>query len=32
VIHSVDKVTRQMSRDRMFREKVEYAKQELCAE
>jgi hypothetical protein len=25
-------VTRQMSRDRMFREKVEYAKQELCAE
>ena len=32
VIHSVDKVQRQMSRDRTFREKIEYARQELCAE
>ncbi|HEX5387796.1 MAG TPA: chromosomal replication initiator protein DnaA [Gemmatimonadales bacterium] len=32
VIHSVDKVQRQMSRDRSFREKIEYARQELCAE
>ncbi len=32
VIHSVNKVTQQMSRDRTFREKVEYAKQELSAE
>jgi chromosomal replication initiator protein len=32
VIHSVDKVQRQMSRDRQFREKIEYARQELCAE
>jgi chromosomal replication initiator protein len=32
VIHSVDKVQRQMSRDRAFREKIEYARQELCAE
>jgi chromosomal replication initiator protein len=32
VIHSVDKVSRQMSRDRGFRERVEHARQELCAE
>jgi chromosomal replication initiator protein len=32
VIHSVDKVSRQMSRDRNFRERVEHARQELCAE
>jgi len=32
VIHSVDKVNRQMSRDRSFRERVEHARQELCAE
>jgi chromosomal replication initiator protein len=32
VIHSVDKVQRQMSRDRSFREKIEYARQELSAE
>jgi chromosomal replication initiator protein len=32
VIHSVDKVQRQMSRDRGFREKIEYARQELCAQ
>ena len=32
VIHSVDKVSRQMSRDRSFRERVEHARQELCAE
>ena len=32
VIHSVDKVSRQMSRDRAFRERVEHARQELCAE
>jgi hypothetical protein len=25
-------VQRQMSRDRTFREKIEYARQELCAE
>jgi chromosomal replication initiator protein len=32
VIHSVDKVSRQMSRDRGFRERVEHARQELSAE
>src|ERR1700704_5616334 len=32
VIHSVDKVSRQMSRDRTFRERVDHARQELCAE
>jgi chromosomal replication initiator protein len=32
VIHSVDKVSRQMSRDRTFRERVEHARQELSAE
>jgi len=32
VIHSVDKVGRQMSRDRTFRERVDHARQELCAE
>jgi len=32
VIHSVDKVSRQMSRDRSFRERIEHARQELCAE
>jgi chromosomal replication initiator protein len=32
VIHSVDKVSRQMSRDRSFRERVEHARQELSAE
>src|SRR5580765_1037370 len=32
VIHSVDKVRRQMSRDRTFRERVDHARQELCAE
>jgi chromosomal replication initiator protein len=32
VIHSVDKVSRQMSRDRTFRERIEHARQELCAE
>src|SRR6476659_6132799 len=32
VIHSVDKVSRQMSRDRTFRESVEHARQELSAE
>ncbi len=32
VIHSVDKVSRQMSRDRNFRERVEHARQELSAE
>lgn len=31
VIHSVDKVQRQMARDRGFRERVEMARQELCA-
>ncbi|HEU4697751.1 MAG TPA: chromosomal replication initiator protein DnaA [Gemmatimonadales bacterium] len=31
VIHSVDKVQQQMSRDRQFRERVEHAKQELVA-
>jgi chromosomal replication initiator protein len=31
VIHSVDKVHQQMSRDRQFRERVEHAKQELVA-
>jgi chromosomal replication initiator protein len=32
VIHSVDKVERQMARDRAFRERVELARQELFAE
>jgi chromosomal replication initiator protein len=32
VIHSVDKVQRQMARDRTFRERVELARQELCAQ
>ena len=32
VIHSVDKVSRQMTRDRSFRERVEHARQELSAE
>jgi chromosomal replication initiator protein len=32
VIHSVDKVSRQMTRDRNFRERVEHARQELSAE
>jgi chromosomal replication initiator protein len=32
VIHSVDKVSQQMSRDRSFRERIEHARQELCAE
>jgi chromosomal replication initiator protein len=32
VIHSVDKVERQMSRDRAFRERVETVRQELCGE
>jgi chromosomal replication initiator protein len=32
VIHSVDKVSRQMTRDRGFRERVEHARQELSAE
>ncbi len=32
VIHSVDKVQRQMSRDRGFRERIELARQELCAQ
>jgi chromosomal replication initiator protein len=32
VIHSVDKVSRQMSRDRAFRERVEHARKELCPE
>ncbi|MBA3658631.1 MAG: chromosomal replication initiator protein DnaA [Gemmatimonadales bacterium] len=32
VIHSVDKVTQQMTRDRAFRERIEHARQELCAE
>jgi len=32
VIHSVDKVEKQMSRDRAFRERVEAARQELFAE
>jgi chromosomal replication initiator protein len=32
VIHSVDKVSRQMSRDRSFRERVDHARQELSAE
>ena len=32
VIHSVDKVQPQMSRDRTFRERVEYARQELSAQ
>jgi hypothetical protein len=31
VIHSVDKVQRQMSRDRNFRERVESARAELIA-
>ena len=31
VIHSVDKVQRQMQRDRSFRERVEHARQELVA-
>ena len=31
VIHSVDKVQRQMHRDRAFRERVESARQELLA-
>ena len=32
VIHSVDKVERQMSRDRAFRDRVETVRQELCGE
>ncbi|MGH7585463.1 MAG: chromosomal replication initiator protein DnaA [Gemmatimonadales bacterium] len=32
VIHSVDKVQRQMARDRTFRDRVELARQELCAQ
>ena len=32
VIHSVDKVERQMARDRAFRERVELARQELFAQ
>jgi chromosomal replication initiator protein len=32
VIHSVDKVERQMTRDRGFRERIEHARTELCAE
>ena len=32
VIHSVDKVQRQMARDRTFRERVELARQGLCAQ
>jgi chromosomal replication initiator protein len=32
VIHSVDTVSRQMTRDRSFRERVEHARQELSAE
>jgi len=32
VIHSVDKVERQMTRDRTFRERVEHARRELFAE
>ena len=32
VIHSVDKVERQMARDRAFRERVEQARQELFAQ
>ena len=32
VIHSVDKIQRQMARDRGFRERVELARQELCAQ
>ncbi len=32
VIHSVDKVERQMSRDRGFKERIELARQELCAQ
>ena len=32
VIHSVDKVERQMSRDRTFKERVELVRQELCAQ
>lgn len=32
VIHSVDKVQRQLSRDRNFRERIELARQELCAQ
>jgi chromosomal replication initiator protein len=31
VIHSVDKVTRQMARDRVFRDRIEHARQELTA-
>ena len=31
VIHSVDKVERQMMRDRTFKERVEMARQELSA-
>jgi chromosomal replication initiator protein len=31
VIHSVDKVQRQLQRDRQFRERVESARQELYA-
>lgn len=32
VIHSVDKVQRQLSRDRNLRERIELARQELCAQ
>jgi chromosomal replication initiator protein len=31
VIHSLDKVQRQLKQDRKFRERVEFAKQELVA-
>ena len=31
VIHSVDKVQRQIKQDRKFRERVEFARQELVA-
>jgi chromosomal replication initiator protein len=31
VIHSVDKVQRQMQRDRSFRDRIELARQELTA-
>jgi chromosomal replication initiator protein len=32
VIHSVDKVQRQLSRDRTLRERIDQARQELCAQ
>ncbi len=32
VIHSVDKVQQQMTRDRAFRDRIDHARQELCAE